>query len=74
MKKNIYLYKLALLFLIFIGFTNTSAQEKPADSLVSVRTDFSLADEEFNPICLQGKHWEFIKEDIEEAVSKFAQS
>lgn len=34
-------------------------------------TDFSLADEEFNPICLQGKHWEFIKEDIEEAVQKY---
>ncbi|KFC18045.1 cell surface protein SprA [Chryseobacterium sp. FH1] len=44
MKKNIYLYKLALLFLVFIGFTNVFAQEKPADSLVSVRKDFSLAD------------------------------
>ena len=37
-------------------------------------TDFSLADEDFDPICLKGKYWEFIKEDIEEAVSKFAQS
>lgn len=44
MKKNIYLYKLTLLFLVFVGFTNISAQEKPSDSLISVRTDFSLAD------------------------------
>ncbi|MFC0345262.1 T9SS outer membrane translocon Sov/SprA [Epilithonimonas hispanica] len=44
MKKNIYLYKLTLLFLVFVGFTNVFAQEKPSDSLISVRTDFSLAD------------------------------
>ncbi|MBU3660752.1 MAG: nucleotidyl transferase AbiEii/AbiGii toxin family protein [Flavobacteriales bacterium] len=29
-------------------------------------TNFSLADEEYNPICLKGKYWEFIKEDFEE--------
>lgn len=34
-------------------------------------TDFSIANEEFDPICLKGKYWEFIKEDIEEAVKKF---
>ena len=34
-------------------------------------TDFNLADEDFDPICLKGKYWEFIKEDIEEAVVKF---
>lgn len=37
-------------------------------------TDFSLADEDFDPICLKGKYWEFIKEDIEEAVRKFGKS
>jgi hypothetical protein len=26
--------------------------------------DFTRADEEFNPICLKGKHWELIKLDI----------
>jgi hypothetical protein len=31
-------------------------------------TDFSLADDDFDPICLRGKYWEFIKEDISEAV------
>jgi hypothetical protein len=36
-------------------------------------TDFSLADEDFDPICLKGKYWEFIKEDIENAVEKFGQ-
>ncbi|PZU84335.1 MAG: cell surface protein SprA [Chryseobacterium sp.] len=44
MKKNIYVYKLTLLFLIFTGFTNAFAQEKPADTLITGRTDFSLAD------------------------------
>jgi len=31
-------------------------------------TDFTLADEDFNPVCLRGKYWEFIKEDIQDAV------
>lgn len=33
-------------------------------------TDFSLADDDFDPICLRGKYWEFIKEDIIEAVNR----
>ena len=32
-------------------------------------TEFSEADLEPDPICLRGKHWEFIKEDIEETVA-----
>ncbi|MBK0383638.1 nucleotidyl transferase AbiEii/AbiGii toxin family protein [Pedobacter sp. SD-b] len=32
-------------------------------------TDFSKADNDPDPICLRGKHWGFIKEDIEEAVN-----
>lgn len=31
-------------------------------------TNFSLADEDFDPVCLLGKSWAFIKEDIVEAV------
>jgi predicted nucleotidyltransferase component of viral defense system len=34
-------------------------------------TNFSMADEEFDPICFKGKYWEFIKEDIQEFVLKF---
>lgn len=34
-------------------------------------TDFSIADDDFNPICLWGKYWEFIKEDIEGAIDKY---
>lgn len=34
-------------------------------------TNFDSADEDFDPICLKGKHWEFIKEDIKEALDKF---
>jgi hypothetical protein len=30
--------------------------------------DFKKADEDFNPRCLRGKTWEFIKDDIVEAV------
>ncbi|QRR02477.1 nucleotidyl transferase AbiEii/AbiGii toxin family protein [Dyadobacter sandarakinus] len=33
-------------------------------------TDFTQANDDFNPICLRGKYWEFIKEDIEEAVDR----
>lgn len=33
-------------------------------------TDFTLADEDFNPICLRGKYWEFIKEDIEDSLNR----
>ncbi|MBV6880589.1 nucleotidyl transferase AbiEii/AbiGii toxin family protein [Epilithonimonas sp. FP105] len=36
--------------------------------------DFTSADDDFDPICLQGKYWEFIKEDIEEAVNKYQKS
>lgn len=36
--------------------------------------DFTFADDDFDPICLQGKYWEFIKEDIEEAVNKYQKS
>ncbi|WP_421812657.1 nucleotidyl transferase AbiEii/AbiGii toxin family protein [Flagellimonas sp.] len=33
--------------------------------------NFTRADDDFEPICLRGKHWEFIKEDFEEAVGVF---
>lgn len=33
-------------------------------------TNFSEADGEFDPICLKGKEWAFIKDDIEKAVLK----
>ena len=34
-------------------------------------TNFNIAEDEFNPICLQGKHWEFIKDDFEQATLKY---
>jgi len=37
-------------------------------------TDFTFAENDFNPICLLGKHWVFIKEDIIEAVEIYIQS
>jgi len=32
--------------------------------------DFTKADEEYDPICLRGHYWEFIKEDIEDWIEK----
>ena len=31
-------------------------------------TDFAIADDDLDPICFKGKYWEFIKEDIKDAV------
>ncbi|PRY21723.1 nucleotidyltransferase AbiEii toxin of type IV toxin-antitoxin system [Spirosoma oryzae] len=31
-------------------------------------TDFTKADDDFDPNCLRGKHWAFVKEDISDAV------
>ena len=42
------------------------------NSILENLTNFSLADEEFDPICLRGKYWEFIKEDIEERKISFS--
>nr|WP_169605351.1 nucleotidyl transferase AbiEii/AbiGii toxin family protein [Microscilla sp. PRE1] len=33
--------------------------------------NFSRADGDFDPVCLRGKYWEFIKEDIEEVIQKY---
>lgn len=32
-------------------------------------TDFTQADDDFNPVCLRGKHWELIKLDLIEWVN-----
>ncbi|MNY26499.1 hypothetical protein D3C86_1603530 [compost metagenome] len=32
--------------------------------------DFTSADDDFDPVCLKGKYWEFIKEDIQAAVKR----
>jgi predicted nucleotidyltransferase component of viral defense system len=42
-----------------------------SDLIIQNFTDFSLADDEFNPVCFKGKYWEFIKEDIEEIIINF---
>lgn len=34
-------------------------------------TNFELADDDFDPICLKGKYWEFIKEDIVDVVKAY---
>lgn len=33
--------------------------------------NFELADDDFDPICLRGKYWEFIKEDIVDVVEQY---
>lgn len=37
--------------------------------IINNLTEFKFADDDFNPICLKGKHWEFIKDDFEEISS-----
>lgn len=44
------------------------------DLILKNLIDYTSADDDFDPICLQGKYWEFIKEDIEEAVNKYCTS
>ncbi len=34
-------------------------------------TDFSIADDDFEPRCLRGKYWELIKLDIYQKVSEY---
>lgn len=34
-------------------------------------TDFTIADDDFDPVCLKGKYWEFIKEDIKETIQHY---
>ena len=41
------------------------------DLILKNLTDFAQADDDFNPICLKGKYWEFVKEDIEDAVKRY---
>lgn len=45
-------------------FTHDEAQ------ICRLLVDFAKADEEYDPKCLQGKYWEFIKEDFEELIRK----
>lgn len=44
------------------------------DLIINNFTNFTLADNDFTPICLRGKHWEFIKDDFEEALIKYKDS
>ena len=39
--------------------------------LIKNLTNFSLANNDFDPICLKGKYWEFIREDLEDAVKEY---
>lgn len=45
----------------------THDQELILNNLIN----FELADDDFDPICLRGKYWEFIKEDIIDAVKAY---
>jgi hypothetical protein len=42
-----------------------------SDLILRNLTNFKQAADDFNPICLRGKYWEFVQEDIEKAVSYF---
>jgi hypothetical protein len=40
------------------------------EEIINKLVDFNLADNHFAPICLKGKYWELIREDIKDAVNK----
>lgn len=41
------------------------------NTIIQNFTNFSTADDDLDPVCLRGKYWEFIKEDIEIAIENF---
>ena len=41
------------------------------EDLIYKMTDFAVADEDFDPVCLRGKHWEIIKLDLIELVDRY---
>ncbi len=42
-----------------------------SSELIDKLNDYSLADEDFDPICLEGKYWEIIKMDLVEIVEAY---
>lgn len=44
------------------------------DEKLLIQNMTNFAADDFNPICLRGKYWEFIKEDIEEVVDSYLKS
>ena len=44
------------------------------NTIIENFTNFSQADDDFDPICLHGKYWEFIKDDIEQLVNSWRRS
>lgn len=53
-----------MLFLHQRRYLYTHDQELILNNLIN----FLFADDDFDPICLRGKYWEFIKEDFVDAV------
>ncbi|ROI14231.1 nucleotidyl transferase AbiEii/AbiGii toxin family protein [Epilithonimonas hominis] len=42
-----------------------------SDLIIKNFTNFQIADEDFEVLCLKGKHWEVIKSDFENLIKKF---
>ena len=40
------------------------------EHLITMLTNFEVAEEDFDPICLRRKHWELVKLDFEEIIRK----
>lgn len=41
------------------------------DLIIQNFTNFEIADEDFDVLCLKGKHWDTIKSDFENLIKKF---
>ncbi len=44
------------------------------ETLLANFSDFTQADDDFDPICLKGKYWEFVKEDIIKVMDDYRNS
>ena len=42
-----------------------------SDLIIKNFTNFQIADDDFDVLCLKGKHWEVIKSDFENLIKKF---
>lgn len=42
-----------------------------SDLIIKNFTNFQIADDDFEVLCLKGKHWEVIKSDFENLIKKF---
>ena len=54
-----------------IDFCTIGRRYLYSDFIIKNFTNFQITDEDFEVLCLKGKHWEVIKSDFENLIKKF---